>query len=106
MEFTCILMFPSGTTPGSPIWADDDGGDANSLQGHSTSNDLNGRPAPANVTSVLTIINVNTSNNGISYSCGFGIGPTSVASNESFLTIFGKHTYGNLFGYVCMYICT
>ena len=97
MEFTCILMFPSGTTPGSPLWVNDDGGDASTLPGHSTSNDLNGRPAPTNVTSVLTITNVNTSNNGTSYSCGISIGVNSVISNESLLTIFGKHTYGNLF---------
>ena len=120
VKFTCVLMFPSGATPGGAAWFTEDGGDAGGLPGHTTSNDLNGRPAPANVTSVLAITNVNISNNGVGYVCGFGFAMNSVASNASFLTVLGMyiwkfcflmcslhmHTLCVYHAYICTYVRT
>ena len=87
-------MFPSGTTqPGGALWAIDSGGYAGQLQGHSISNDVNGRSAPANVTTVLTVTNVNISNNGTGYVCLFGYDRNAVRSNASFLTVLSKYVF-------------
>ena len=97
VEFTCVLMFPSGKIPSSATWFTEDGGHAGSLPGHTTSNDVNG----ANVTNVLTITNVNISNTGTGYVCGFGFCMNSVASNASFLTVPGTYVHVEvLFPYV------
>ena len=94
VQFTCVVMFPSGTTPGVAIWGVDGGGDARALPGHSTSNDLNnGRPAPTNVSTVLTITNVNISNNGTGYICQFGFGMDTVFSNTTVLTVLGEYIH-------------
>ena len=79
-------MFPNRTTPGGALWAADSGGDAGQLPGHSISDDFNGRSAPANVTTVLTVTNVNISNNGTGYVCLFGH-VNAVKSDTSFLTV-------------------
>ena len=60
---------------------------AENLPGHIASDDINGRSAPANITTVLTIINVNISNNGADYICAQGI---VAKSNAVFLTVFGE----------------
>ena len=104
VEFACVIMFPSGTTPAGAIWVTDSGGDAGQLQGHRITNDVNGRSAPAIVTTVLTVINVNISNNGKGYICGFGIGVNAVASNTSFLTVLSKQNYNVLYAYVCILV--
>ena len=83
-------MFPNRTTPGGALWAADSGGDAGQLPGHSISDDFNGRSAPANVTTVLTVTNVNISNNGAGYVCFFGFGISAVISDTSFLTVLSK----------------
>ena len=103
VEFTCVMMFPSGTTPGGVIWATDGGADASQLPDHTTTNDANGRSAPANVTTVLTVTNVNISRNGKDYVCGiFGIGVNAVASNTSFLTVLSKQNFNICYTYVCI----
>ena len=47
--------------------------------------DSNGRSAPANVTNVLTLINLSISDNGTDYLCQQG-----VQSDPAFLTVFGE----------------
>ena len=93
VEFTCVVMFPNGTTPAGAIWVTDSGSDASQQPGHSISNDRNGRSAPANVTTVLTVTNVRISSNIMSYVCAFGVGMNSVASDVAILTVLGKYLF-------------
>ena len=93
VEFTCVVMFPNGTTPGGSAWFTDRGGDAGQQPGHSISNNRNGRSAPANVTTVLTVTNVRISSNVMSYVCAFGVGMNSVVSDVAILTVLGKHLF-------------
>ena len=87
VNFTCVLMFTS-RTPGHATWFTDDGSiNALTLPDHSQTDDSNGRPAPANVTTVLTVTNVNISNNGSDYICVQNI---NERSHVVFLTVFGE----------------
>ena len=87
VHFTCVVMFTSGSI-GPASWFTNNGvSDASREPGHSVTDDSNGRSAPANVTTVLTVTNVSISNNGADYICVQG----RVAESDSvFLTVFGK----------------
>ena len=85
--FTCVVMFTSGS-PGPANWFTNNGAnDASREPGHSLTDDSNGRSAPANVTTVLTVTNVNVSDNGADYTCALGL---LTISDTVFLTVFGK----------------
>ena len=87
VQFTCVVMFTSGP-PGSATWFTNNGGiDASREPGHSLTDNSNGRSAPANVTTVLTVANVSISNNGADYICVQGL---NTRSDTVFLTVFGK----------------
>jgi len=91
VNFTCVVMLPNGSTPGSATWSTNNGNsNAGGLPGHTVTNDVDGCSGPANVTNVLTITNVNISNNGRDYVCVQGVGMNSVVSNASFLTVLGE----------------
>ena len=82
-------MYISGP-PGAASWFTNDGNnDATAEPGHTRSDDSNGRSAPANVTTVLTVTNVNISDNGADYVCAQGL---NLRSDTVFLTVFGKFT--------------
>jgi len=100
-------MFPNGSTPGSATWSTNNGNsDAGELLGHTVTDDVDGRSAPANVTNVLTITNVNISNNGTDYVCAQGLGRNSIVSSTSFLTVLGESVKCfYICIYVCMYVC-
>ena len=87
VQFTCVVMFTSGS-PGAAIWFTNNGdNDASREPGHSLTDDSNGRSVPANVTTVLTVTNVGITNNGADYICVQG----RVAESDTvFLTVFGK----------------
>ena len=90
MNFTCVVMFPSGSTPGSAGWFTNNGqSNAASRPGHSTTSDLSGNSVPVDVTNVLTVTNVDISNNGRDYVCAQGL-VNPVISNTSFLTVNSK----------------
>ena len=89
VNFTCVVMFMSGP-PGPATWAANNGvSDARREPGHSVTDDSNGRSAPANVTTVLTVTNVSISNNGADYICVQG---RVAQSDPVFLTVFGELT--------------
>ena len=82
-------MFTSGAI-GPATWFTANGGiDASRVAGHSLTDDINGRSAPANVTTVLTVTNVSISNNGADYFCVQGV---VAISDPVFLTVFGELT--------------
>ena len=57
VNFTCVVMFTSGSL-GPANWVTNNGdNDAIAQSGHTRSDDSNGRSAPANVTIVLTVTN-------------------------------------------------
>ena len=89
VNFTCVVMFTSGL-PRPAIWFTNNGvSDAKIEPGHSVTDDSNGRSAPANVTTVLTVTNVSISNNRVDYICTQGV----VAESDTiFLTVFGELT--------------
>ena len=89
VNFTCVVMFMSG--PPSPAsWFTNNGvSDASREPGHSVTDDSNGRSAPANVTTVLTVTNVSISDNGADYFCTRGF---NARSDTVFLTVFGELT--------------
>ena len=88
VNFTCVVMFTSGSS-GPAFWYTNDGvGDASRKPGHSVTYDSNGRSAPANVTTVLTVTNVGISDNGADYFCAQGFNGTR--SDTVFLTVFGE----------------
>ena len=90
VNFTCVVMFPSGTTPGSANWATNNGqSNAASWPGHTITSDLIGFSVPVNVTNVLTVTNVDSSNNGRDYVCVQGL-VNPVISNTAFLTVNGN----------------
>jgi len=96
VNFTCVVMFTSGT-PSAASWFTDHGTtDVIALPGHTRTDDSNGRSAPANVTTVLTVTNVNISDNGADYFCAQG---RIDESDTVFLTVFGEFSmhYLNLF---------
>ena len=87
VHFTCVVMFTSGS-PGAAAWFTNNGNnDASRETGHTLTDDSNGRSAPANVTTVLTVTNVSISDNGADYICGQGF---NAISDTAFLTVFGK----------------
>ena len=87
VNFTCVVMFTS-VSPGPAIWLTANGRiDASREPGHSLTDDSNGRSAPANVTTVLTVTNVSINNNGADYICVQGI---VAVSDTAFLTVFGE----------------
>ena len=107
VNFTCVVMFNSGS-PGSANWfTNNDTTDATTRPGHTRTDDSNERSAPANVTNVLTVTNLSISNNGADYICTQGI---RAISDTAFLTVFGKlfirmyiHVCMNDYGYVNIY---
>ena len=90
VNFTCVVMF-TNALPGPATWLINNRvNDARGLPGHSLTDDSNGRSAPANVTTVLTVTNVSISNNGADYICIQG---SIVAESDTvFLTVFGELT--------------
>ena len=87
VQFTCVVMF-SSESPEPALWFTNNGNsDATRLPGHSVTDDSNGRSAPANVTTVLTVTNVNISNNGTDYICAQGL---NARSDTVFLTVLGE----------------
>ena len=87
VHFTCVVMFTNGS-PGPALWVTINGNiDASREPGHSLTDDSNGRSAPANVTTVLTVTNVSISDNGTDYFCAQGF---IERSDTVFLTVFGK----------------
>ena len=94
VDFTCIVMFTSGA-PAASTWFTDNGNiDAITQPGHTRTDDSNGRPAPANVTTVLTVTNVSIGDNGTDYICVQGI---NERSDSVFLTVLGE---------CCINVCT
>ena len=87
VQFTCVVMFTSGPL-GPAGWFTNNGNiDASREPGHSLTDDSNGRFTPANVTTVLTVTNVNISDNGADYICAQGF---NAVSDTVFLSVFGK----------------
>ena len=83
-------MFPNGSILDSATWINAmTGGTAIDVDGHSYSNDVNGRDGPANVTNVLTVTNVSNGDDERGYICAFGFGMNALESNISFLTVLG-----------------
>ena len=86
--FTCVVMWSGGSDPiGGATWFIGNR-DAGGEPGHTTTNDVNGRSAPANVNNTLMVNNVNiTDNNGSEYRCGQGI---LEISDPALLTVVGE----------------
>ena len=96
LNFTCVVMFTSGL-PGPASWFTYDGNiDASAVAGHFRTDDSNGRSAPANVTTVLTMTNVSISDNGADYICAQGL---LAISDTAFLTVFGELQISALYNY-------
>ena len=94
VEFTCVVMFPNGTTPAASLWATESISDVTTaLPDHNATNDLNGRSAPVNVTNVLTVTDVRINFDQIGYVCGVIVNLNFVGSNASILTVFGKYKF-------------
>ena len=87
-------MFPSGRLSAAFWFINRGTTEATSLPDHTRTDDSNGRSAPANVTTVLTVTNVSISDNGTDYFCAQGL---IVTSNMIFLTVFGE---------ACIHACT
>ena len=85
VHFTCVVMFTSGPVGPAGWFTSRNFIDAGRLPGNSVTDNVNGRSAPANVTTVLTVTNVSISNNGANYVCQQG-----VRSDPAFLTVFGE----------------
>ena len=100
VNFTCVVMFTS-VSPDPASWFTNNGiSDASRKSGHSLTDDINGRSAPANVTNVLTVTNPSINNNGGDYTCAQGV---IEESDTVFLTVFGELTV-----HLCVYVtvCT
>ena len=83
-------MFPNGTIPIGANWGTNNGLitiRANDV--YDITDDSNGRSAPADVTTVLTVTNVTISDNGTDYLCTQGLVIPAVSS-VAFLTVVGK----------------
>ena len=100
VNFTCVVMFPNGTVPGGASWFDRNNNDVSDLRGHTKTNDLNGRASPVNVTNVLTVTNVNTSDSGGNYICVRISGYNVISSDITFLTVFGKDRASLIYEYI------
>ena len=97
--FECKVMFTDGI-PGANYWLGGTANDASRLPGHTATDDSNGRSAPANVTNVLTVTNVDYNGTGYAY-----FQNVMQISSAAFLTVFGECTYLNIQIYVHKYIC-
>ena len=87
VNFTCVVMFTSGT-PSAASWFTENGAtDVTTQSGHTRTDDSNGCSAPANVTTVLTVTNVSISDNGTDYICVQG---RNEESDTVFLTVLGE----------------
>ena len=108
VNFTCVVMFTSGS-PGPAIWVTENGiSGATGLPGHSQTDDSDGLTAPANVTNVLTVTNVNIRNNGADYICTQGV---NIDDNIAYLTVFGELSMHlsvfvtiHMYAHACIYI--
>ena len=99
IDFTCVVMFTSGS-PGAASWFTENGNiDAITLPGHTRTDDSNGNSAPADVTTVLTVTNVSITDNGTDYFCAQGF--NVVRSDTVFLTVFGEL----LNTHKCIHVC-
>ena len=96
VNFTCVIMFPDGSSSfGGAFWVDDNNNLITSTPPRViTTDDSNGRSAPANVTNMLTVTNVSISDNGSVYICSRLVdGVYVIRSDPSILTILGKQLY-------------
>ena len=90
VNFTCIVMFTS-VDPAAATWFTNNGNrDASREPSHSQTDDSDGLTAPANVTNVLTVTNVNINDNGADYICVQGL---NTISDTAYLTVFGEFTF-------------
>ena len=80
-------MFTSGPLGAASWFTNNGNSDASIRPGHTLTDDSNGRSAPANVTTVLTVTNIRISDNGADYICVQGI---RVISDTAFLTVLGE----------------
>ena len=87
VNFTCVVMFTSGRLSAASLLTDNGDTDAGSLPGHTRTDDSNGRSAPGNVTTVLTVTSVNISDNGTDYFCVQG---ANKRSDTVYLTVLSK----------------
>ena len=87
VNVTCVVMFTSGPLEHANWFSNNGINDASRLPDHTQTDDSNGRSAPANVTTVLTVTNINISNNGTDYICAQGL---IERSDPVFLTILGE----------------
>ena len=87
VNFTCVVMFTSGS-PGPASWFTNNGNiDGIAQPGHTRTDGSNGRSAPANVKTVLTVTNISISDNGTDYICVQG---RNEESDTVFLTVLGE----------------
>ena len=87
VNFTCVVMFTSDPVEPANWFTNNENSDASIQLDHSLTDDSNGRSAPANVTNVLTVTNINITNNGSDYVCTRGLNPIS---DTVFLTVIGE----------------
>ena len=87
VNFTCVVMFTSGTLNGAAWFTNNRVTNAIDLSGHFITSNVAGRSAPTDVTNVLTITNVSINNNGRDYICAQGV---IAVSDMAFLTVFGE----------------
>ena len=87
VTFTCVVMFTSVSLGRATYLTGNRYIDASGEPGHSVTDDRNGRNAPANVTSVLTVTNVSISDNGADYTCAQG---ANIDDNTAYLTVIGE----------------
>ena len=69
VNFTCVVMFPNGSTTVSPFWTDIDGSSIIQPPDVTATDDSNGRSAPVNVTTIFIVTNVHISDNEDDYVC-------------------------------------
>ena len=86
-QFTCVVMFTNVSLSRATWFTNDGNTDASGELRHSLTDDRDGRSAPANVTTVLTVTNVSFSDNGADYICTQG---RNEESDIVFLTVFGE----------------
>ena len=107
VNFTCVVMFTS-VSPSAANWFINNGvNDASKEPDHSLTDDSDGLTVPANVTNMLTVTNVEISNNGADYICAQGI---VAHSDTAYLIVFGESfiylcVFVTIRTYVCGYYC-
>ena len=89
VNFTCVVMFTSGSLIPASWFTNNDDIYVSRLPGHTQIDNSYGLTSPANVTNVLTVTNVSISNNGTDYTCAQGL---YTISDAVFLTMFGELT--------------